>query len=336
MKTGSLEDSDNKKKKSNLKKENIFAKTKKPVNKRKKKKIEEIILQLPITLLDLKEVKKDKDTVKSSSLENNDDNIFTITDVAHSSSEDKDVNSELLLVLEKKDMEIKNLKEQLNQLLKRKCYVNGTNDRRLYPMNLKFVSSISGKQVVTNKTDIECWWDRKTFDTVPCFLVDKIYKNIYYVLGCFCSFNCAVAYNTHWINDDRVSERYSLTKDLYNKLYKNNDNIESADPWHCLKGPGGHQTIEEFRESNIVCEKRHKLLMPPLAYIVPMLEEEYLDKIDKSKKIKKTNTSDSTDSAELVLKRKKPLVKSNHTLMESMGLEIEKPKKKKKKKFILT
>src|SRR5690349_6873648 len=45
-----------------------------------------------------------------------------------------------------------------------------------------------------NKTKMHCWWCDHQFNNYPCFIPTKYYKKTYYVYGCFCSFNCAMAY----------------------------------------------------------------------------------------------------------------------------------------------
>ncbi len=142
----------------------------------------------------------------------------------------------------------------------------------------------------------------------------------YYVFGCFCSYNCAAAYNIEIINDYSVSDRYSLIKQLYNEICKNSDDVTIAPPWQALKEYGGNLTITQFRNNSKICKKEYKLLIPPLVWIVPILQEDNVDKYGKLKKIE--NTTPKSD--ECVLIRKRPLPRKTTTLMDSMGLVCEK------------
>ena len=83
-------------------------------------------------------------------------------------------------------------------------------------LNLVHVDD-EGKTVVTDKTDIHCLWDCHSFDGPPCFLPEKYFNDKYYIMGCFCSLNCALSYNVYHIRDNRIWERKSLLEALGEK-----------------------------------------------------------------------------------------------------------------------
>ena len=60
--------------------------------------------------------------------------------------------------------------------------------------------------MLDRKTDICCWWCCHKCD-VPLSLPEKLYDDTFHVFGCFCSFNCAAAYNVN-LNDYKIWEDY--------------------------------------------------------------------------------------------------------------------------------
>ena len=71
-------------------------------------------------------------------------------------------------------------------------------------------------------------------------------KDYYTVVGCFCTFNCCLAY----INDHRHDPVYTQSKELlmgiFYKMY-NTSELRPAHPWTLLKAYGGTMSIDEFR-----------------------------------------------------------------------------------------
>lgn len=197
----------------------------------------EIILHLPISLGD---INKNNNIVATK---NTNKNVFTINDINSNSSDWASSDSEQYS-LEKDDSNIKVLKNKIKELEKinkglelelhdYKLLYNddnhGMNDKKVYKMETNFllIDSETGKQIVTESTNIPCWWCTYNFDTVPCFLPDKYSGGKYYVFGCFCSYNCATAYNLN-MSDYKVGDRYSLLKRMYNTTFNNYDDIPIA------------------------------------------------------------------------------------------------------------
>lgn len=130
----------------------------------------------------------------------------------------------------------------------------------------KIIDITKGTMIIPKKTDIACWWCTYNFDNEPWFIPEKYDNNIFYVFGCFCSPNCALAYNQN-LKDGKVIERHSYIKNLYSKitLSENCDNIISAPPKEILEKYGGPFTIEKFRDS--FNTKKISLVMQPM---IPM------------------------------------------------------------------
>lgn len=276
---------------------------------------EEIILRLPITLKDLGLKKKDTGD-KSSSPPNT--NIFTITDMSYDSSpssEEFSIKNFKELTTKLKELETENLtlKEELKKWRSSKSKIEeGDLENKVVKMDIDYIDHETGKQIVVEKTNIECWWCRHTFETMPCFIPEKCVNGTYYVWGNFCSYNCATAYNFD-VDDYKTWNRYCLIKKLYNKIYSNFDEVPVAGTWQSLKKCGGSKTIEEFRQNAKTNLKEYRFVMPPMACVVPMIEESCTDHHIRNMHVKNMNSN-------LILKRNKPLPSSKNTLIESMGI----------------
>jgi hypothetical protein len=263
-------------------------------------------------------------TKDSSNNKSNDENIFinnNSDNIFGDNISDSDSDSDKCKTCTKYENIIANLKKRIDTLEKSRGYMK---DRTVYRMNIKFSSIDNGKNIWSEQTDIHCWWCCHQFDTIPCLLPDKYYKNTYYGFGCFCSYNCALAYNID-LNDYKVWERCTLLKSLVSQLYDTeNHELLPAPPRQVLKIFGGKLNIEEFRENSKIMIKEFKYLMPPLVSIIPLIEEDYKDK----KFIKSENNviNHEDDKSHLKLKRTKPLAHNKNSLETSMGIITRKKK----------
>jgi hypothetical protein len=248
-------------------------------------------------------------------------NIFTITDISYGSSTDEsetydDNYKELVEKIKAQDKFIKTLQDEIVN------YKNimstddkfCTLDKKIYKLDIDFIDIKSGSQVFLEKTDVACWWCTYNFDNMPCVIPEKIVNDTYHVFGCFCSYNCASAYNLN-MGDYKVWDRYSLLKILYYFIFNTDIDIVNAPPKECLKKFGGYLSIEEFRAASIKNDKEYRLIMPNMKTTIPVIEENYKNGSPFINKIKSCNTSD-----QLVLCRTKPLPNSKNMLFETMGL----------------
>ena len=101
-----------------------------------------------------------------------------------------------------------------------------------------------------SSTDYWCQWDCHSFDTPPVGLPVKFKNNKFNVVGCFCSLECAVAYNFYGNeNNYNVWENYNLVNMLSNAIdYK--PQVNAALSRKCLTVFGGHLDILSFREKS--------------------------------------------------------------------------------------
>jgi hypothetical protein len=249
---------------------------------------QEIVLELPITMNDIKKF-RNENTISNDESETNQKNIFekasnsesikpnnmfTLDDMTNQSSESNNsldfTNGELLQKLKNKEKEIKRLKEDLEKSKKYSLdtYTSGTNEKYVHEINLELLDHTNGESVCKTQTNIACWYCTCKFTTKPFFLPDSIHNEKCYVLGCFCSPNCAAAYNVRRIDDYKTSERNSLLKQLYGL-----DEIILSSKPEVLEKFGGPISIEEYRRNNITNAKEYRLLLPPIVSIVPLVEE---------------------------------------------------------------
>lgn len=207
--------------------------------------------------------------------------ILTISDQESPKSDDEDNlhMGELINELKKKNKIIKQLKED-NQNLKTVVGENAfmsCREVKTIPMNVNFVSNKDGSTIICNHTNIACWWCTYQFDTLPCFIPERFYDNKFYVFGCFCSFDCATAYNLS-LNDYKVSDRNSLIKKLYSAITGSNEEIPIAPSREVLERYGGPVTIDEYRKLSRSINKEYKLILPPLVNLIACVEERTKDK----------------------------------------------------------
>jgi hypothetical protein len=135
------------------------------------------------------------------------------------------------------------------------------------------------KGVWPEKTNIKCWWCTLSFETVPCFIPTKFHNGKYTILGCFCSFNCAMSYNLYSLDQNQHERlrKCSLLHTLYYEIHGETEQVKEilpAPPKEVMIGYGGKLTIEQYRglikECNI---SSYKIIYPPISGISFQLED---------------------------------------------------------------
>ncbi len=295
-------------------------------NIKENKEEDEIIIHIPFKIEDINNevvasIEKKK-TNSSSPPDTQNTNIFTIADISDDSYSDEYLcngeSNELIKKLKQKDEIIKKLEDVIKEHKKiiNESIMHGINEKKVQKMNVDLINIENGKEIVIDSTDIACWWCTEQFDTIPCFIPEKVDNGKYHVFGCFCSYNCAAAYNMD-MNDYKTWDRYSILQKLYREIFGDNNELAAAPPRQCLSKFGGNLTIDEFRNSSIKNEKEYRFIMPPMVSIVPYIEESCRD----VQKWEKLRSSDGENN--LILKRSKPLPNSKNTLFETMGLVVK-------------
>lgn len=284
---------------------------------------EEIILHLPITKAEM--ISIDTNNISLSEILGENNEFSTETDEETSEKEIKTSDS----CIKKFGMIIKKLMDENEELKK---YISEITpmyytEVRVYPVSLKLFEMNTNNQLIPVKTNICCFWCTYNFDTLPTYLPEKYVNGVFYVSGCFCSFNCKAAYNLK-LGDDKIWERYSLIKLMYYMINKdkikniNDIEINVAGPKELLERYGGPMTITEYRKNSKILGREYHKLIPPFMPLNCGYEE-----ITNSKTNKNMNSiinSSNKNEHGLIHKRKNPInnIASKH--IESYFIEENK------------
>lgn len=192
----------------------------------------------------------------------------------------------------------------------------------------QFIEANSRKEWPAS-TPIHCFWCCHPFETKPCGLPLEYKNETYHVYGCFCSPECAAAYNFNDFQDtDKRWERYSLLNRLYKKRELPNSKIKLAPPRQTLQIFGGPLSIIQFRKTLETYDKTYVLNFPPMTSINVQQEQVNFDtsqfnKKDMSLFIPVDHDRISEASENLKLKRKKPISETTNTLENCMNLQFK-------------
>lgn len=136
----------------------------------------------------------------------------------------------------------------------------------LHRNNVSMICAQTGKKIRMRKTDILCWWDCHPFDGYPVALPHTIQDGKYHVTGCFCSFNCMLAYNLYYLADNSVHLRRSLALNMFREMYDipitEAVDISEAPPRELLASFGGTLEIEDYRHTFNLARKYWKSETP--------------------------------------------------------------------------
>lgn len=256
-----------------------------------------LIIHLPINAKDIEKL-------------NNPDKNNKLDKIVESSEKEPDLNSNIFMDIDNSTKNKLNNKElSLTSELqvtetndnKKKCYncqylserCNALHQKLQEVSNIKNIhDSMTNKihdctiDIVDNdlfkwkeSTDLCCWWCVHPFSNSPFGLPIKYENNMYEVQGCFCSLNCAKAYNLKE-NNYRVSEINSLIEDFRRELFGiNSMPVITAPPRQSLTIFGGYLTIDDFRKEFYLMNKNIIHLSPTVSPVRNFFEEEYHDKI---------------------------------------------------------
>lgn len=260
-----------------------------------------IIAHLPLSIKDVEKITNEEKIEKSSVLP-----IINLDINDESSHYDRDGKCKQCITL---DNICKDLKNRIKELEEDNPAISD-NNKHQYICNIKLVDITNGQIEWKAKTETCCWWCCHQFDTTPIGLPEKYYDETFYVQGCFCSFNCAHAYNLD-LNDHRVWERYSLLNYLKMKITSDDKakSIIPAPPRQGLRMFGGPLTIEEYRNKFQRINLEFYYMLPPMIPVIGVLEEIPKELVPANIKMNSQN---------LKLKRSKPLPSFNSNLLQLM------------------
>jgi len=184
---------------------------------------------------------------------------------------------------------------------------------KLYHNDITFIDYKSGNKMVLKKTSNKCLWDGYSFTNIPFPLPEVHHNNAYHVNGCFCSINCALAYNLFVLKDSKIYQRKSLAIKLYRELLdippSEDITVREAAPREILEDYGGHISIEQFRKNFHLLNKEYITYIPPMKPLSTIIEEQ------------NNNPDANSNDKQYVLKRSKPLAKKR-SIVSSMNLNI--------------
>lgn len=242
----------------------------------------ELILHIPLYDEDDSSSEKNIFTMKDTSELFTNNKIKNLTD---SFTDDRSTESELSVKklvseLKKANLVIKKLRENTKDSYD--AVITQNNESKKTNINLNLIHlDKDGNIVISDKTSIACWWCTYNFDSSPCFLPDRYYSGKYYVFGCFCSYNCVLAYNEYDVKDYRTNLRKSLIKQMYAQISGSDEVLLAARRRELLKKFGGKLTIEEFRSKSLLFTKDIKMKIPPCVPLLLTVEEKDNDYVVK-------------------------------------------------------
>ena len=126
-----------------------------------------------------------------------------------------------------------------------------------------------------NNNNSACFWCTCDFDHTPIHIPKYKLNEQYYVYGCFCSPECAVAHlMNESIDTSQKYERYQILNYLYNNIYNNTASIKPApDPRYLLDKFMGNLTITEYRKL-LRQDRLFMVVDKPITRILPEIYEE--------------------------------------------------------------
>lgn len=257
----------------------VVSKVKVILDEKHDKEDEELVLHLP-TFEDDTSDKKNCFTVIDTDVseKNNRKNTEAKTTSTEESNDYGNDVSNLISEIDKRELIIKTLKENLKNFknISQDNTLTVTKENKKQLLNLGLISYNNNKLSVAECSKYACWWCTYNFDTYPLFLPEKFQNNKYYVFGNFCSFACVFAYNDG-MDDYRRNIRNALIKKLYTDIFHTDCNIKPAGPREVLDKFGGPLTIDKYRDSKILCTKTIKINIPPMIPLLSYYEESTID-----------------------------------------------------------
>jgi hypothetical protein len=177
-------------------------------------------------------------------------------------------------------------------------------------------------RVSAQKTDIACWWCCHQFDTYPVGAPVKYdeKKDIFKVVGCFCSFNCAKSFSMYEDRKRCISHNAFLYKKIVGKL----EYVKPAPPRTVLQMFGGPISIEEYRSTfntlSTININVFPMVFSPTQIVYNKIDDSF--KIHRNSVNKTALDRRSIDIANNRISNKKsPVIKNN--LLNIMGIQVK-------------
>lgn len=180
-----------------------------------------------------------------------------------------------------------------------------------------------------DSTSLLCWYCCHGFDTKPIPLpVDYDEKrDLFRVMGNFCSWNCVKAYNRdRLVNHARRGSAENTLTLFYKRCNGKIQSFAAAPPRFLLSAFGGPMSIQDFREKGLSGISYTQIPVRMILQEQVVHEHKHNESIRRAARAK-TNMSDTVDLGQITtnnetlkLRRPKP-VKSNQNMLErTLGL----------------
>ena len=188
---------------------------------------------------------------------------------------------------------------------------------------LKDFEMKSKNQEWPTSTSISCYWCCNQFNTVPFGIPVKYVDHKFHVYGCFCSLECAAAFNFQSLDShDEKWERYHMINLLSHKI-GHVDRVRAAPSRLALKMFGGYMEIDEFRSFATTATKVIGVNFPPMMTLTQQIEEmNECDVNSEYKYIPLDIERINKYREKIVLRRSKPVTEFKNTLDSLMNLKI--------------
>jgi len=267
---------------------------------------ENVIVYLPINSQELNSITDDNNLNENFALisDNLRDKLNELEDSEIAPVEENNLSQSLILPPEEVEKRASNPKEDMSI---KKIRVLDC----LYEFN-------NNQKWPKHTISVACQWCIHKFNTIPVGVPQKLFRDKFYLKGCFCSYNCAAAYLFDK-KEENMFEQYSLLNIMYSRLNKCGAvKIKPAPPRETLQLLGGPLNITEFRESSLINNKNFNVINPPIISIVPQIEEVTMENVNRNNPI---YSSISGNSDYQVMQQNKQH-KSSFTLQNYMSLKI--------------
>jgi hypothetical protein len=169
-----------------------------------------------------------------------------------------------------------------------------------------------------SSTNVHCYWCCHPFDNAPFGIPIKYVKERFNVFGCFCSLECAAAYNRYTHESlDVIWERHSLINFLASKLGFD-EAVRAAPDKIVMEKYGGHMSIETFR-GFCKTNKLVNLNFPPMTMLPIQVEEIHQCNVNANKFV----PLDTDRVKKIMLRRTKPpQLDQKNTLDKTMNIRM--------------
>lgn len=273
---------------------------------------EEILNNCIIARLPLKAEDVQKILLENNNQINESNNNQPTCDISNEISKCIDFNDDIyehkhkLLTCQKcmqYEEKIIELNNEIQSLKTGSIHISSNINKKIYESKVNFYDVNMSQW--KDSTPIACWWCCHTFMNIPLGIPEYIIKDKFYLYGCFCSFNCMMAYNLD-LNDYKIWDRQANIYQMKNVIDPDNIfTIHPAPPRQILEMFGGPLSIDDYRQSFFVINKEFKIYLPPMISIIGSIEENNRDM---------SNTHKINTNNHAFIKRKKPLPKHSNNL----------------------